>query len=215
MCGRYKLSVTGEQLWEFFDLHGDPPQLPLRFNIAPSQPVAVIRVPQRLEWLRWGLKIPRAKSGGFNVRSESLGAPIYREAIRTQRCLIIADGFYEWKAEGQKRSPFLLARTDRRPFAFAGIWQRAALLDGTEVDACAILTTEASGLAATVHNRMPIILSAAARAPWLDLGARFRDLLTSDTASLELFPVGLAVNSAANDDPRCAEPIAPAVLASS
>ena len=96
MCGRYKLSTPGDELWESFDLHGFPLELPPHFNIAPTQPVPVIRTPHQLEFLRWGLTPPNSKVGGFNVRVESLGAPGYRDAIRNRRCLIIADGFYEW-----------------------------------------------------------------------------------------------------------------------
>jgi len=115
MCGRYKLSTPGDELWEHFDLHGE--QLPLlpRFNIAPTQPIPVIRTPHALELLRWGLPMANPKAGGFNVRVESLAAPMYREAIRQRRCLILADGFYEWRAEGKQKQPFLLQRNDRNP----------------------------------------------------------------------------------------------------
>src|SRR4051812_38812004 len=125
MCGRYKQSTPGDELWESFDLHGEQVQLLAHFNIAPTQSIAVVREPHRLSFVRWGLKLDRPSAGGFNVRVESLAAPMYRESIRERRCLILADGFYEWrKLEGeQAKQPYLIQRRDRRPFAFAGIWQ--------------------------------------------------------------------------------------------
>jgi putative SOS response-associated peptidase YedK len=207
MCGRYKLTATGERLWESFDLHGEPLELPPHFNIAPTQPIAVIRTPHQLEFVRWGLRSSNPKAGGFNVRVESLAAPTYRESIRERRCLILADGFYEWQGQAKKKQPFLIQRHDHEPFAFAGIWDHAVLPNGEVVDACAILTSTPRGVAAQVHDRMPVILSPGARAAWLDAAARYRDLLEPDVQGLELVPVSALVNSAANDDARCVEPV--------
>jgi putative SOS response-associated peptidase YedK len=205
MCGRYKLSTPGDELWESFDLHGEPVELPPHFNIAPSQLVAVIRAPHELEFLRWGLKVPNPKASGFNVRVESLSAPFYREPIRKRRCLILADGFYEWKALAKAKQPYLLQQSDGKPFAFAGIWNQTVLENGETINACAILTTRAVGIAADVHDRMPLILPAGARELWLDPNARYRDLLVPDAARLELVPVSTLVNSAKNDDARVVE----------
>jgi putative SOS response-associated peptidase YedK len=207
MCGRYKLSTPGDELWEHFDLHGE--QLPLipRFNIAPTQPIAVIRAPHTLELLRWGLPTSGAKAGGINVRVESLAAPRYRDAIRTRRCLILADGFYEWRADGKRKQPFLLQRGDRRPFAFAGIWSDMLLPSGELVPAAAILTTTPRGAAAQVHDRMPLVLHAAFHQRWLDPNARYRELLDPDAEALQLTPVSTLVNSVKNDDARLIEPI--------
>jgi putative SOS response-associated peptidase YedK len=207
MCGRYKLSTPGDELWEHFDLHGE--QLPLvpRFNIAPSQPIAVIRKPHTLEFLRWGLPLANPKAGGFNVRVESLAAPIYREPIRQRRCLILADGFYEWQSAGKHKQPFLLQRSDRQPFAFAGIWSELLLPNGELVPAATILTTTPLGVAAQVHDRMPVILPAELQNRWLDPSARYKELLQPDADTLELVPVSNLVNSAKNDDPRLIEPI--------
>jgi putative SOS response-associated peptidase YedK len=209
MCGRYKLSTPGDELWESFDLHGE--QLPLvpRFNIAPTQPIAVIRQPHKLEFLRWGLTLPNPRSGGFNVRVESLNAPSYRESIRGRRCLILADGFYEWKVIGDSsqkkpaKQPYLIRRPDGKPFAFAGIWDNAHLKNGEVMPACAILTTTPRGAASQVHDRMPLILAEAMREAWLDAHARYSDLLEPD-ANLELVPVSSLVNSVKNEDPQCA-----------
>jgi putative SOS response-associated peptidase YedK len=205
MCGRYKLSTPGDELWEHFDIHGEPLELPPHFNIAPTQAIAVMRFPHQLEFVRWGLKLPNPKAGGINVRVESLSAPLYRESIRQRRCLILSDGFYEWKLEGKTKQPFLIQRHDRAPFAFAGIWQDALLPNGEMAATAAILTTTARGVAAQVHDRMPLVLPRAAAAAWLDAGARYRDLLDPDAASLERVPVSTLVNSPANDSPACAE----------
>ena len=207
MCGRYKLSTPGDELWEHFDLHGE--QLPLvpRYNIAPTQPIAVIRAPHTLELLRWGLPMNNPKAGGFNVRVESLAAPMYREAIRQRRCLILADGFYEWRAEGKHKQPFLLQRSDRRPFAFAGIWQELLLQSGELVPSAAILTTTPRGVAAQVHDRMPLILPSEARNRWLDPNARYKELLEPEADTLQLVAVSNLVNSSKNDDPRVIEPL--------
>jgi len=160
MCGRYKLSTPGDELWETFDIHGDAPELVPHFNIAPTQPIGVIRVPHRLELLRWGIRIPNPRAGGFNVRVESLGAPFYRDSIQGRRCLILADGYYEWKTEGEgktaKKQPLLIKRHDAKPFAFAGMWDKIVLKSGETVDAATILTTVPRGAAAEAHDRMPV-----------------------------------------------------------
>jgi len=204
MCGRYKVTETGEKIWEWFDIHGKPLVLTPHWNIAPAQEIAVIRVVHELTFLRWGLKSPRAKSGGFNVRVESLAAPAYREAIRQRRCLIPADGFYEWKPLVEAKKPYLIQRRDRNPFAFAGIWEKIEL-GGKLVDACAILTTEPRGVVAEVHDRMPLILPKSAFTKWLDPASRYKELLEPDFEDLELVPIGKMINDTRNDDPRVIE----------
>ncbi len=207
MCGRYKLSAKSESVWAHFDLHGE--QLPLlpRFNIAPTQPVAVLRRPHQLELVRWGLKPASSNSGGFNVRVESLAAPLYRASIRERRCLIIADGFYEWKPLVEAKKPFLIQRKDGQPFAFAGLWGPTPLKDGQLVDACAILTTAVRGVVASVHQRMPVILPVGSYAAWLDPASNYRSLLEPDVEGLELVPISSLVNSTKNDDERLVEPL--------
>lgn len=207
MCGRYKLSTPSGELWPYFDVHGE--QLPLqpRFNIAPRQAIAVLRAPHRVELVRWGLTLGNRKGSGINVRVESLRIALYGESIRHRRCLILADGFYEWRTTGPAKQPFLLQRSDRRPFALAGIWQDALLPNGEVVPAAAILTTSARGLAAEVHDRMPLILNASSLDQWLDPAARYRPLLEPDLNGLELVPVSPLVNSPRNDDARLIEPV--------
>jgi putative SOS response-associated peptidase YedK len=166
----------------------------------------VFRAPQKPELIRWGIKLPNPKAGGFNVRVESLGAPFYRDSIQGRRCLIVADGFYEWKALVEAKKPYLIQRHDRAPFAFAGIWDKVQI-KGETVDACAILTTTPRGVMPEVHDRMPVILPPAAQAAWLDPGSRYSDLLEPDADTLELFPVSHLVNHVKNDDPRLVEPL--------
>jgi putative SOS response-associated peptidase YedK len=154
-------------------------------------------------------RVPNPKAGGFNVRVESLGAPFYRDSIQRRRCLILADGFYEWRVEGEgkaaKKQPFLIKRQDGAPFAFAGMWDKVKVKSGEMVDAATILTTTPRGVAAEVHDRMPVILPRASCVKWIDPASRYRDLLEPDGDALELVPVSLAVNSVKNDGPECAE----------
>jgi putative SOS response-associated peptidase YedK len=207
MCGRYKLTTPDGELWESFDIHGERLKLPFHWNIAPTQNVAVIRRPHELELLRWGLKSPNPKAGGFNVRVESLGAPFYRDSIRGRRCLILADGFYEWKALVEAKKPYLIQRHDHKPFAFAGIWDKVKIKSGEIVDACTILTTKPKGVVTEVHDRMPVILSLDALEKWLDPDARYLDLLEADADTLELVPVSALVNSVKNDGPELVTPL--------
>jgi putative SOS response-associated peptidase YedK len=205
MCGRATLSTPPEDLQELFDLH-EMPSLTPRFNIAPTQPIAVIRQPHRLELLRWGL--PSAAHGGINARVETVArAPAYRSSFRARRCLVIVDGFYEWRSEGKTKRPFLIRRPDKRPFALAGIWESAVSRDGEVIDACAVITMQAAGAVAELHDRMPVILPPTSYASWLD--ANFGDavgLMAPPRTELVLQAVSQLVNSPANDDARCIEP---------
>jgi putative SOS response-associated peptidase YedK len=211
MCGRYKLSAKHESVWEHFDIHGEIPfEFVPRYNIAPTQPIAIVREPHRLEQVRWGLKLPNPRAGGFNVRVESLGAPFYRDSIDGRRCLIIADAFYEWKVIGDPaakkplKQPYMIKRHDGEPFAFAGIWDRAKMPNGAFMDCAAILTTTPRGVAAQVHDRMPVILPADAHNAWINRAVRWRDLLEPDADTLELVAVSSLVNSVKNEDAQCA-----------
>lgn len=210
MCGRYKVSSPGDELWETFDIHGEIPfNFRPRYNIAPTDRIAVIRNPHQLEFMRWGIKLPNPKAIGINVRVESLGAPFYRDSIEGRRCIVLADGYYEWKvlADGKKQ-PYLIKRTDGRPFAFAGFWDRITV-KGADIEAATILTTKPVGIAAEAHDRMPLILPQDSLAQWLDPGARFRALLERDGRMLELVPVSTLVNSVKNDVPEFAERVVP------
>jgi putative SOS response-associated peptidase YedK len=210
MCGRTTLVTPGADLREAFGLD-ELAELPQRYNIAPTQPIAVIRQPRRLEMLRWGLMLPnaRARGPGINVRVETVArAPAYRDAFRQRRCLVIVDGFYEWQRREKLRHPFAIRRADGRPFALAGIWSAYVTSEGEVVDCCAIITGPARGVVAPLHDRMPLIVPPAARAAWLAADTPASDLfhlMTGDAMALETYPVSPLVNSPLNDVPMCIE----------
>ena len=212
MCGRATLSTPPEDLREFFDLD-EMPELRCRYNIAPTQPIAVLREPHRLELLLWGLVSGNSNlntgARGINVRAESVArAPAYRDSFRKRRCLVIVDGFYEWQHLGKTKQPFLVRRSDRKPFALAGIWADAISDVGEVIESCAVITGDAKGVVAELHDRMPIVVPAASYARWLDPNARdVSDLLTSGADALLAYPVSTLVNSPDNDDARCVETV--------
>jgi putative SOS response-associated peptidase YedK len=207
MCGRYALASDPDALLRFIELVAgmgilDPSGWRPRFNIAPTQPALTIFAegPRTLRWGR-GVTTPRGGLTVFNARVESLtDKPFFREAYLTGRCLVPCDGWYEWKREGRARRPFLFRRRDRAIFAFAGISWRG------EGPAFAILTRPASPLAAPVHDRMPVILEAAAFSDWLG-GPSPAPLtrLEADDA-FESVEVSERVNSVRFDDATCQSP---------
>ena len=219
MCGRYTLATPVEALKEEFEVGGPVPELAPSFNVAPAEEVAVVREDggyRRLELLRWGLVPFWADDPGIgqrmiNARAETApDKPAFRAAFRKRRCLIPADGFYEWqRADGGPKQPFHIRRRDGRPFAFAGIWEDWR--DG-KVRSCAILTTDANEELQKVHHRMPVILDREDYGRWLDPEAGEKDLrvLLQPYAAddLEFYPVDRWVNKPSNDDPRCIEPVA-------
>ncbi len=151
-------------------------QLPLRFNICPTQEIPVIRQDnhvRKVSTMRWGL-VPswaddlKISTRMINARSETVAEkPAFRSALRNRRCLIPADGFYEWKTEGKKKTPYWFRRSDDQPFAFAGLWDRWSK-HGAPIESCTILTTSANEVVAPLHNRMPVILSPSDYDIWLD-----------------------------------------------
>jgi len=169
--------------------------------------------------LRWGLVPAWAKDLSFgskaiNARSETApDKPAFRDAFRRRRCLVPADGFYEWSAsEGGRRHPFLIRRVDRRPFAFAGLWERWAPPGADPVETFTILTTTPNAVVARLHDRMPVILPREAFAPWLDPDLRDVDalrplLVPAPAADWEALAVGVFVNRPDVDAPVCAEPL--------
>ena len=223
MCGRFTLTSPGELVAEAFGID-EPPQLTPRYNIAPTQPVAVVRGAgpggaRSLSFLRWGLvptwaKGPRGRSLIINARAESLTEkPSFREPFESRRCLVPADGFYEWKEVpgARAKQPFLLRMADGRPFAFAGLWERPHPGDAESPGTCLVLTTEPNALVREIHDRMPLILAPQDYAAWLDPdvgGARrLSSLLRPFPAeAMTAVRVGLAVNNANNDTPDCLQP---------
>jgi putative SOS response-associated peptidase YedK len=222
MCGRYTLRTPPAVLVEHFRLGSIPPVGP-RFNIAPTQQVGVVRpaTPGQREfvWMRWGLvphwaKDPSIGSSLINARSESAASkPTFRDSFRRRRCLIAADGFYEWRKIGKQKQPYLIHMSDDRPFAFAGLWDRWG--DGEDrFESCTMLTTAANSLLCDLHERMPVILDPDDYDRWLDPNASDAEsipsMLSSSPASeLIVEPVSSRVNNVANDDPGVLAPPPP------
>jgi len=220
VCGRFNQTASGDEVAEAFGLD-EAPQLAPRYNIAPTQPVAVVGVQpatgrRGLAQLAWGL-VPRGALGkerGFiNARSESAWErPSFAEAFLKRRCLIPATGFYEWqKLDAKRRQPWLFRLAAPGPFAFAGLWEPAAAAVPGATPTCTILTTEPNDVTRPVHDRMPVILAPEDYARWLDpmvvIAAEVRPLLRPFPAeAMSAFPVSPRVNSPANDDPACLEP---------
>lgn len=222
MCGRFVLGSMPEVLRAAFG-YGERPNFPPRFNIAPTQPIAVVREDRgtrEFVLMRWGLipswvKDPRTFSLLINARGETLlDKPAFRNAIRRRRCLVPADGFFEWKAEGKTKRPFFIRRRDRAPFAFAGIWEAWMGPNGEELETACIVTTRANATLAALHDRMPVIVPEAAFARWLDCaGEDPRDALELVVPApddlLEAYEVSTAVNRTANDSPDLLAPLGP------
>ncbi len=229
MCGRFTLRTPAKQVAEHFGL-STIPSLEKRFNIAPTQPVLVIRAavrnhrqpgpPREPEWvlLRWGLVPTWAKDPGIgsrliNARAETAASkPAFRTAFRRRRCLIPADGFYEWKSVAGKREPYFVRLRGDTLFAMAGLWESWEGADGSYLETCTVLTTDPNELLAPIHHRMPVILPPAEYHVWLsaqqaDL-ARLQGLCRPFPADrMEAFPVSPMVNKPTSDDPRCIEPV--------
>jgi len=216
MCGRYTLTSLPEEIRVEFDVEV-PPEYGPRYNIAPSQPVPVLGAgadgKPRLAVMRWGLvpfwaASPKDVPHSINARAETLlEKPMFRDAFLQRRCLVIADGFYEWRRTGGARQPFRFHRLDERPFTFAGIWDRWRSPEGDTLYSCAIVTTGANSVVNPIHDRMPVIIDAADRALWLDNSADPAHLAgklgTAEYASFEAYPVSTLVNSVANDTADC------------
>jgi putative SOS response-associated peptidase YedK len=221
MCGRFTLRTPTQAIVEAFDLAGAP-ELPPRYNIAPTQPAAAIRLdPQQKnrQWslLRWGLipswaDDPAIGNRLINARAETVAIkPAFRHAFQKGRCLVIADGFYEWKKTGSTKQPFYVRLRDDGPFAFAGLsehWQRG---DQT-IDSCAIITTEPNELMAGIHDRMPVILSPENYSLWLDGDFRGQAQLLEmlrpfPTEEMEAHPVSTLVNNPRNETAACIEAV--------
>jgi putative SOS response-associated peptidase YedK len=222
MCGRYTLKTPVERLSEKFQF---PEIIPLkpRYNIAPSQSVAVVRqlpddTDRTLAMLRWGLlpawvKDPAKVQQPINAKAETAAEkPMFRDAFKRRRCLVPADGFYEWKQEGGRKQPVFIHMRDGEPFAIAGLWEHWAGQDGQVIESCTLLTTEPNDLLAPVHNRMPVILDPKDYGQWLDPGRQEADgvkllLRPYPPEAMTYFPVNLRVNNPRNDDVLCIEPL--------
>jgi putative SOS response-associated peptidase YedK len=217
MCGRFSLTAAPEWVAEHFGLT-EVPALQPRYNIAPTQDVAVVRVGEggrRLDEIRWGLlpaSMPDPGAPLINARSETvMERPSFRPAFLARRCLVPADGFFEWKRVNGRKQPIYFMLRDHEPFAFAGLWESWTASDGNPVESCTILTTEPNPLVRPVHDRMPVILAAAGHEPWLASESDpEKDLLPLlrpyPPDAMQAYPVSPVVNSAEPDSPECIEP---------
>lgn len=221
MCGRFRLGKGRQALKKYFGAANEVEWEP-RYNIAPTQDIVTVRqdaaTPQRqLSLMRWGL-IPswsKDASGAakmINARCESAAdRPAFAQALELRRCLIPADGFYEWQRMGKSKQPYCIALANDDIFAFAGIWERWKAPDGNWIKSCSILTTSANELVRDVHDRMPVILPPESYDLWLDPGFKDRDgiadlLKPMSAAAMKKYPVSTRVNSVDNDDAECSAP---------
>ncbi len=222
MCGRFTLTIDPNHLQEAFPWAAIPDDWLPRYNIAPSQPVAVIpNTPERAAALyKWGLipswaKDPSIGDRMINARAESLAEkPSFRNAYRRRRCLVLADGFYEWKQNPDLRSkqPMYIRLKNNQPFAFAGLWEAWKQADGSELRSCTIITTQPNSLMQAIHNRMPVILAAKDYEEWLAVEdrqpAQLNTLLVPYPADeMEAYPVSRLVNSPDTDKPQLIQPV--------
>jgi putative SOS response-associated peptidase YedK len=221
MCGRYRLSRRKQLIEEHFDTVFDESEWTSRYNIAPTQPVPVIRQnptqPRReLSLMRWGL-IPlwsKDMSGAammISARSETAATkPAFRDPLANRRCLIPADGFYEWQRSGKAKQPYCFEVNDGALFAFAGLWDRWKDPSGQWIKSCSILTTTPNTVTSFIHERMPVILDPDCYDLWLDPGLHdmraVSDMLRPyDARMMRCYPVSHRVNHVVNDDAACSE----------
>ncbi len=224
MCGRYTL-VNLAHLTDLFPWIVEPPvELAPRYNIAPSQPILAVANdhPDRYDHFLWGLipawaKDPTIGAKMCNARAETLAEKnAFKNAYRRRRCLIPADGFYEWKLQhdGKTKQPTYIRLKGARPFALAGLWEQWQDDAGNEVRSATIITTRPNKLMATLHDRMPAMLKPQDHQRWLDAGEKspqdLDDLLAPyPEAEMEAYPVSRQVNSPRNEGPELIEPIEP------
>ena len=224
MCGRFTLTDPNADLAVQFDLPSIPPLQP-RYNIAPTQPVAAVRIAaeaavREMVLLHWGLipfwaKDPEIGARMINARAETVAdKPAFRHAFRRRRCLVVADGFYEWQKQNGTKQPFYIRLRDARPFAFAGLWERWEAADAGVIESCTLLTTQPNDLMLTLHNRMPVILQPKDYDLWLDPEVQKVELLQPllqpyPSQDMAAYAVSRWVNSPDNDDPRCIQPLPP------
>jgi putative SOS response-associated peptidase YedK len=218
MCGRFTLRTPAGHVAEAFGVLPFADLQP-RYNIAPSQPVPVARLAQNdgreLAFLKWGLVPSWADDPAIgykmiNARGDTVATkPSFRKAFKVRRCLVVADGFYEWQKTDGNKQPHYIRLKDDRPFAFAGLWEHWGR-DGQEIDSCTIITTDANELMAPIHNRMPVIVAPSDYDLWLDPAIqeveRLQPLLRPyPPGEMTAYPVSTVVNNPRNEVAQCVE----------
>ena len=215
MCGRYSLATDIEGLADRFDFRPTELTYRARFNVAPTQQVLTVTnngLENQAQLMKWGLipfwaKDPSIGNRMINARAETVGENrVFRQAFQARRCLVIADGFYEWMKDGNSKVPMRIILTSGEPFGFAGLWETWKSVDGEPVQSCTIITTSPNELMEPIHNRMPVILPRGAESIWLDQDQRDKDTLASllipyASTEMEAYPVSTLVNSPKNDVP--------------
>jgi len=222
MCGRYSQTQSAEIIAKAFQVDNVPTLEP-RYNIAPTQWVSSVlqtsaSTNRQFKMLYWGLIPSWAKDSKIgakliNARAETVAEkPAFRSAFRQRRCLVLADGFYEWQQQEAKKQkqPFYFRLSDEHPFAFAGLWERWEDATGEEIESCTLLTTEPNELMRPIHNRMPVILDPKDYDLWLDPEVKKSELLqpllrSYPTEEMTAYPVSKAVNKPSNDSTECIE----------
>ena len=221
MCGRYFLHSTADKLAQLF---GEMPMpvLDARYNIAPTQPVPVVRqnpaARREMVLVRWGLipswsKGPDSRYSMINARAETVAQkPAYRSAFRYRRCLIPADGFYEWRATPGGKQPYVLRARDGGPMALAGLWEHWQDADGNELESCTVLVRQANAQVRDIHERMPVVVAPESFDLWLDIHAQKPQpiealLAAQQTPELAIYPVSRAVNNPRATAPGLIEPL--------
>lgn len=220
MCGRFSLTSGDRDIEEEFEV-SIPTGYKPRYNIAPTQEILALlqgEGSRRLEFLRWGLipswaKDPKIGNRLINARAETLfEKPSFKSAVQQRRCLVIADGFYEWRdTEQGKKVPVYVRLKSKKPFGFAGLWESWTSPEGPIIKTCTIVTTEPNELMKPIHNRMPVIVLKDVEALWLDPHAHGKEELQQvfqpyPSEEMETFEVSPLVNSPANDRPECVKP---------
>ena len=220
MCGRFTLGATAATLAAQFDLANVPTWTP-RYNIAPTQEVLVVLQPspqanREARLHRWGLIPPWAKDPSIgnrmiNARAETVATkPAFRRAFKERRCLLLADGLYEWQRQERRKQPFYIRLRGGRPFAFAGLWEHWEGSEGMAIQSCTILTTTSNEVVGRIHDRMPVILNPTDYDRWLDPSIQEPEVLKPllrpyPADEMMAYPVSTRVNNPANDSPECVE----------
>ena len=221
MCGRYAITLPPEALRSLFG-YQEQPNFPPRYNVAPTQPVPVVRaqrdgmglVSRHFALVRWGFLPGFVKDAKtfpliINARAETVAdKPSFRHAVRRRRCLFVMDSYYEWQRFGKARpQPFLIRRADHAPMAVAGLWENIMTPDGSEMETACLITTSANAALCAIHDRMPVILEPCDFDLWLDADERSTEaalglMRPADEDLMEFLPISDAVNKVANDGPH-------------
>ncbi len=221
MCGRFAFYSPGEATAALFGVEAAP-AVEQRYNIAPTQYIAAIRrgdeENNEMAMLRWGLvpswaKDPSIGNRMINARAETLAEkPSFRTAYRKRRCLILADGFYEWHTENDVKIPYYISLASGNPFAFAGLWEHWQSKETDEkLQTTTIVTTAANDFLSQLHHRMPIVLESESANRWLDGDMGLLDELTANAPALQAWPVDRVMNNARNEAPELINPVGPVI----